>query len=631
MAGKFYITTPIYYVNDEPHIGHAYTTIVADVLARYHRLFGEDVFFLTGTDEHGQKVQRAAQERGLDPQKHCDDMVEIWKAAWEKLGISNDDFIRTTQERHKKIVRKVLTDLYDRGEIYFDEYEGWYCVSDERFWTDKDLVDGKCPECQRDVVRLSEKNYFFRMSHYQDWLISYIKDHPNFIQPRTRRNEILGFLRQPLGDLCISRPKSRLSWGIPLPFDKDYVNYVWFDALINYISTVGYLSDDDRFNKWWPADCHLIGKDIVTTHSVYWPTMLKAVGIELPRTIFAHGWWLLEETKMSKSRGNVVAPLDLVDKYGIDPFRYFLMRDMILGQDSSFSEVSLVERFNSDLANDLGNLLSRTVKMIKQYCGGRMPQRGNYTEIDRDLEELASVTSARVRKDINALKPNQAIEHIMGFVRRTNKYLEETAPWKLAKSGEDERLRTVLSNAAESLRISSILLEPVIPFKAPEMRSQLGLDEKLDRLSYGDKVRWGAIKSGTEVKGGPPLFPRVSEIPVVLAESPKPETEPADISEFRKLDLRVAYVEKAEPVPGSDKLLKLDIRLGNESRQIVAGIAEFYRPEDLEGKHIVVVANLKPVKIKGIRSEGMLLAAEDKDQLSLVVLDRSVSSGAKVQ
>jgi len=630
MGEKFYITTPIYYVNDKPHIGHAYTTILADVLARYHRLFGEDVFFLTGTDEHGQKVQRAARERGLEPQRHCDEMVAIWKATWRKLGISNDDFIRTTEERHIKVVREVLARLYEKGEIYLGEYKGWYCVSDERFWTDKDLVDGKCPECHRDVISLSEKNYFFKMGRYQDWLISYINDHPEFIQPETRRNEILGFLKQPLGDLCISRPKSRLSWGIPLPFDEDYVTYVWFDALINYISAVGYLSDDGSFNRWWPADCHLIGKDIVTTHSVYWPTMLRAAGIEMPRTIFAHGWWLVEEAKMSKSRGNVVAPLDLVDKYGVDAFRYFLMRDMILGQDSSFSEVSLVERFNSDLANDLGNLLSRTVNMIKRYCGGRIPRRGSSVGVDRDLEELASGTPARVRDDIRSLKPNRAIEDVMELVRRTNKYLEETAPWNLAGSGEDERLGTVLYNAAESLRISSILLEPVIPFKAPEIRSQLGLGRELGRLGYDELVRWGALGEGTEVKGGPPLFPR-AELPVTLEKPPEPGVKLVDISEFRKLDLRVAYVEGAESVPGSDRLLRLDISLGDERRQIVAGIAEFYRPEDLVGRYIVVVANLKPAKIRGLRSEGMLLAAEDEDGLSLVILDRRVRPGAKVR
>lgn len=621
---KFYITTPIYYVNDEPHLGHAYTTILADTLARYHRLFGDDVFFLTGLDEHGQKVQQAAQSRGIPPQQHCDEMAERFVGLWRRLSVSNDDFIRTTQERHVRAVRRLLQVLYDRGEIHKAPYEGWYCVPDERFWTEKDLTDGKCPECGRPVVRLSEDNYFFKMGRHQDWLVRHIEEHPDFIMPEARRNEILGFLKKPLGDLCISRPKARLSWGIPLPFDPDYVTYVWVDALTNYLSAVGIFEDEARFRRWWPADLHLIGKDILMTHAVYWPTMLHAAGIEPPRHIFAHGWWLVEEQKMSKSRGKVVQPLELIEKYGSDAFRYFLMREMAPGQDSNFGEEALVARYNSDLANDLGNLLSRVVRMIKQYTQGRVPSPGGEEPLDRELREETLKAAGRVRERIEDLRVDLALEEAIEMARRVNRYLERTAPWKLHKEGKEGRVATVLYFSAEVLRILGDVLEPVMPGKAGELKSQLGVSSS---GTWDERVRWGVLEPGTTVPGGPPLFPRV-----------RPETSKqgaaedfVDIGYFGKLDLRVADVVSAEPIRGTQKLMRLEVDLGGERRQLVAGLAEHYRPEELVGKKVVVVANLKPARIRGVESRGMLLAADDGGSLALLVPDREVRSGAKVR
>ena len=629
---KFYITTPIYYVNDEPHIGHAYTTILADVFSRYHRLFGNDTYFLTGTDEHGQKLQEAAKKANQPPQEFCDQMVLRFKKVWQKLNISNDDFIRTTEDRHKSVVKKILQALYDNGEIYSADYEGWYCVFEERFWTEKDLVEGACPDCHRPVNKITEKNYFFKMSKYQDWLINYIQAHPEFIQPDFRRNEVLGFLRQPLGDLCISRPKSRLSWGIELPFDKDYVTYVWFDALINYISAIGYLSDNAKFNCWWPA-VHLIGKDILTTHAVYWPTMLKAIGIEQPETIFAHGWWLSGETKMSKSLGNVVKPLDLAEKYGIDPFRYFLVREMTLGQDSSYGEDSFIGRYNSDLANDLGNLLSRVVKLIETSAGGLIPGADTEDPSDAKLKNRANAMLGAFREKIEAYKLNFAIEDVLELVRATNRYIESNRPWDLAKNGNKARLGSVLYNSAESLRLVAALLSPVMPDKCQNIRRQLGIDGDSEAANA---LTWGVLKPGVKIGKSETLFPRLAREKTAdtskLADKAGAKTSNQTIAfdDFGKIELRTAKVLSAERVQGADKLLKLQIDLGDEKRQIVAGIAQFYAPEDMVGKTIIVVANLQPAKIRGIESNGMLLAAKKGNGLVLLSTDKDIEPGAEI-
>lgn len=506
MMGKtFYVTTPIYYVNDIPHIGHAYTTILADVLARYARLRGQDTFFLTGTDEHGQKVQDAAQKRGVSPQAQADETMLRFKRAWEYLHISNDDFIRTTQPRHKRVVTTILQRLWDKGEIYLGNYEGWYCVHDERFWTEKDLVDGNCPDCGRPVERLVEPNYFFRMSAYQDWLIEYITTHPGYIQPETRCNEVLGFLRQPLGDLCISRSVERLSWGIPLPFDPRYVAYVWFDALINYITAAGYLSDEARFARLWPQAMHLIGKDILITHSVYWPTMLHAMCLSQPKTILAHGWWVSGGAKMSKSLGNVVDPLAMAEVYGVDAFRYFLIRDMVLGRDADFDEQSLRSRYQADLANDLGNLLHRLVNMTERYCGGRIPTCGMTTTEDDALRERSLETVDRVFDLVEALALNEALAHVMDLIGEINRYLERMKPWTQAKQGHTDRVATSLYTAAEALRLASLLLQPVLPERMVEVWRRLGWQPQRPSLAG---LSWGLLQPGSTVAAGPPLFPR---------------------------------------------------------------------------------------------------------------------------
>lgn len=521
-ARPFYVTTPIYYVNDEPHVGHAYTTILADVFARHHRIHGGAAHFLTGTDEHGQKVQEAAQKRGLTPLEHCDELVERFRALWVRLQISNDDFIRTTESRHETVVAEFLIELQTRGEIYRERYEGLYCIPDERFWTAKDVVDGNCPLCGRPVVTLTEENYFFRMSRHQEWLVDYIKTHPEFIQPKTRRNEVLGFLEKPLGDLCISRPAARLHWGIPIPFDPEYVTYVWVDALVNYVSAV-------RGTDLWPASMHLIGKDILTTHCVYWPTLLHALGLPMPETILAHGWWLQGESKMSKSVGNVVKPLGLVDLYGVDAFRYYLLRDMVVGQDAEFSEKNLVQRLNSDLANDLGNCLNRVERMIGTYAEGRAPEVRGEDDADRDLAETGRRTVIASQEAMLARRPHEAIEATLQLVRATNRYLELKAPWKAFKTDGAAGVATTLWTSAEALRLAAVLLAPVIPAKSGEMLYRLGVAESPDVWfpqpivddEGGAKppanetaegalaATWGALPTGTEIRPGTALFPRV--------------------------------------------------------------------------------------------------------------------------
>ncbi len=623
---KFYITTPIYYVNDQPHLGHAYTTILADVLARYRRTLGDDVHFLTGTDEHGLKVQQAAQARGVEPQAHCDEYVQRFQELWQRLHISHDDFIRTTEPRHKVVVQRLLQDLHDKGELYLDEYEGLYSVAEERFVTQKEVDSGEF----RQVEKVKERNWFFRMSAYQERLVAHIEEHPTFIQPDSRRNEVLGFLRQPLGDLCISRPKSRLSWGIELPFDSDYVNYVWFDALTNYISAIGYSSDGSEFDTWWPVDIHLIGKDILTTHAVYWPTMLMAAGLPLPKTIFAHGWWLMEDEKMSKSVGNVVRPLDLVDQVGVDPVRYYLMRDMVLGQDANFTADSFVRRYNADLANDLGNLVNRVAKFIRANFDGRVPEAAILVREEDEqgtnmtIRAMAVQTPIDVRELIKNMRIHTAIEQIMKLVNLINNYLEWTAPWKSIKTNKKLSGES-LYHAAEALRIALQLLHPVMPERVEAMRAMIGAAD----IPLND-FNWGALKPGTPLGEHETPFPRIETLSAVS----EPAASPKGIITFEDVaaaDLRVAEVLAAERVAGTDKLLKLRISLGEEERQIVAGIAVYYDPEDLVGRRVVVVANLEPAKIRGEVSEGMLLAAEDEDgRLVLATVDGDVPPGLKV-
>ncbi len=639
---NFYITTPIYYVNDKPHIGHAYTTILADVLARYHRLINVPTWFLTGTDEHGQKVQRAAEAAGMSPQQQADETVVRFRELWEKLEITNDDFIRTTEPRHQEVVQKILQDLYDRDEIYRAEFEGWYCVTCERFYTEKDLVEGTCPEpgCGRPVERITEPNYFFRMSKYQQWLIDYIEANPKFIQPDFRRNETLGFLRKELTDLCISRPKSRMGWGIDLPFDSDFVTYVWFDALVNYISAAGYLSDDARFERLWPVSYHLIGKDILTTHTVYWPTMLKAMGVPMPESIFAHGWWLVGRDKMSKTAGNVVNPMEFVDQYGVDPFRYFLITEMSLGQDASFTEEAFIRRYNTDLANDLGNMLSRVTKLIGSYFDSAIPTPQEPGEEEVHLRATTLKAAEALVASVDRMRPDQGLNGMSAVVREANRYMEARQPWTHAKSEETRAdAGTVLYYAAEALRIVSGMLYPVMPGKMAELRQALGLPAG-DPI-FADLHEWGRLEPGTPIEKMKILFPRIQvpkredAVPAAKKAKPKQKEAPVGVvqieyADFAKLSLRTARIFEVEKVEGADKLLRLQIDLGDEHRQIVAGIAQHYEPDTLVGRSIVVVANLKPARIRKIESNGMLLAATAGDQLRLVTVDGDMPVGSSV-
>ena len=616
----FYITTPIYYVNDDPHIGHAYTTILADVLSRYHRNAGEETLFLTGLDEHGQKVQQAASDRDVAPQKHCDEMAPRFTRLWKKLHISNDDFIRTTENRHKRVVQDILERVYANGDIYEDEYEGLYSVSEERFITDKEAQTGEF----RDIKELKEKNYFFKMGNYQQALIDHISSHPTFIQPEHRKNEITGFLKQPLNDLCISRPKSRLNWGIELPFDSNYVTYVWFDALINYITAAGFGSDQESFSKWWPASYHLIGKDILTSHAVYWPTMLMSAKIELPESIFAHGWWLMGESKMSKSMGNVIDPMDLIDDYGVDPVRYYLMREMVLGHDANFTLESFIKRYNSDLANDFGNLLSRITTLVKKNFAGILPEPGELTQPELDIRSSAEDLVELVNDKIRSMNINDAIEEIFQFIRSVNRYMEYQAPWKLIKEDKSSAGR-VLYTAAESLRISAMLLSPVMPNRTRDLFHTLNNDSV--------SPKWGGLQPGRELRHHEPLFPRIE----LKMEKQKPEVKVENpenmitFEDFKKVDLRTAEIVQAEKVDGADRLLKIQVKMGEDTRQIVAGIAEYYKPDALIGKKVILVANLKPVEIRGVESQGMLLAASDENSLTLVGLDHNdLPSGLNV-
>ena len=650
----FYITTPIYYVNDVPHIGHAYTTVAADVLARYWRLRGREVFLLTGLDEHGQKVQQAATKAGIDPQAHCDKLAPQFETLWKKLNISNNAFIRTSDQQHKSVVQRYLQQLYDRQLIYKADYSGWYCTFDERFWTEKDVADGLCPDCKRPVEQLSEHNYFFKMGQYQEQLLDHIKHHPSFIRPESRRNEVLGFLQtQKLGDLSISRPKSRLSWGIELPFDTGYVTYVWFDALVNYVSALEYLPRENPVDqRFWPANVHLVGKDILTTHAVYWSTMLMALNLPLPETIFAHGWWTVDGEKMSKSRGNVVDPNTVVERFGADAFRYFLLREVPFGQDGDFSQAAMITRVNSDLANGLGNLLSRTLTLIERTQAGQIPAPGTIGPAEQELQ-TATVTLLHesLPRHLEQLEFHRALEAIWQVVQLANQYVDKTAPWSLAKhENEAEQLRTVLYTMAETLRCLSLATYPVMPTSAQSLCSQLGISADFPDSLLNHKIEWGGLKPGTAIHKGQSLFPRIESKPGAnpVTESSVPsQTTPAapsstatpappvapqiTIDDFMKVQLKTATVLSAERVPKSEKLIKLHVSLGTEQRQIVAGIGKKYEPEALVGKTIVIVANLKPAKLMGIESQGMVLAAGDADVRGLVTILEAVDPGTKVK
>lgn len=646
---NYYITTPIYYPSDNLHIGHAYTTVAADCMARFKRLQGYDVFYLTGTDEHGQKIEKVARDNNKEPLDYVDGIVENIKKLWDKLLITHNDFIRTTEPRHEKVVQALFNKVYEKGDIYISEYEGWYCLPCETFFTERQLVEGKCPDCGRDVELLKEESYFFKMSKYADKLLKHIEENPDFIQPDSRRNEVVSFIKGGLDDLCVSR--TTFKWGIPVPFNRDHVVYVWFDALINYLSGIGYGEDDDLFNKYWPADVHLMAKDILRFHAIIWPIMLMALDIPLPKKVFAHGWIMLEGGKMSKSKGNVVDPVILIDRYGVDAVRYYLLKELTFGQDGQYSEEMLINRINSDLANDLGNLVSRTVAMIIKYFDGQIPEPKSKTDFDDELIKVAQEAYSQATEKLEKLDFANYVSATLRLVSRANKYIDETEPWLLAKDeAKKDLLATVMYNLVESIRIAVILLTPAMPTLPGRLNEQLPLFKDVDSLSWDEAAKWGLSPFNAQVAKGAPLYPRIDikdlEEKTVSEEAKnvvnveekaekveaKKEPEYITIDDFAKIELKVAEVIACEKMEKADKLLILKVKIGEEERTIVSGIAQHYAPEELVGKKVVVVANLKPTKLRGTLSEGMILAASDTgDNIVEVLTVEKVSSGNRVK